>query len=112
VEISYLQKKAKDDPEHYAKFWKAHSKVFKLGYTDFTNLERIAGLMRFNSSANEDAEGLTSFAEYVERAKPDQKEIYYLSGPSREAIESELFEEAEIVMETLEYIDIIIYSIF
>jgi len=87
--LSYLEKKAKDDPEHYAKFWKAHSKVFKLGYTDFTNLERIAGLMRFNSSANEDAEGLTSFAEYVERAKPDQKEIYYLSGPSREAIESD-----------------------
>ncbi|HGY55312.1 MAG TPA: molecular chaperone HtpG [Caldithrix abyssi] len=87
--LSYLEKKAKNDPEHYAKFWKAHGKVFKLGYTDFANLERIAELMRFNSSANDDAEGLTSFAEYVERAKPDQKEIYYLSGPSREAVESD-----------------------
>ena len=87
--LSYLEKKAKNDPEHYAKFWKAHGKVFKLSYTDFANMERIADLMRFNSSANEDAEGLTSFAEYVQRAKADQKEIYYISGPSREAIESD-----------------------
>jgi len=87
--LSFLEKKAKKDSEKYSEFWKAHSKVFKLAYNDYANHERIAGLMRFNSSANEDADGLTSFAEYVERLKDDQKEIYFMSGASREALNSD-----------------------
>jgi molecular chaperone HtpG len=87
--LSYLEKKAKDKPEEYVEFWKAHGKVFKLGYSDYANHEKIADLLRFNSSANEDGEGLTSFAEYLERAKEDQKDIYYISGSSREALNSD-----------------------
>ncbi len=87
--LSYLEKKAKNEPEKYTEFWKEHSKIFKLGYNDYANHERIAELMRFNSSHSENADALTSFAEYVERAKEDQKEIYYLSGASREALEND-----------------------
>lgn len=84
--LSYLAKKAKDEPEHYAEFWKEHGKYFKLGYSDFANLEKYSQLLRFNSSNNEDANGLTSFDEYVSRMKEDQKEIYYHFGPSRAAV--------------------------
>lgn len=84
--LSHLTKKAKNDAEAYEKFWKEHGKVFKMGYGDFTNMEKYKELVRFNSSHLEDAKGLTSFADYVSRMKDGQKEIYYVFGPSREAI--------------------------
>ncbi|MDP2302303.1 MAG: molecular chaperone HtpG [Ignavibacteria bacterium] len=84
--LSYLMRKAKDEPEKYAEYWKEHGKLFKLGYSDFTNMEKYSQLLRFNSSFNEDASGLTSFEEYVSRMKEDQKEIYYHFGPSRSAV--------------------------
>ncbi|KIX11719.1 molecular chaperone HtpG [Dethiosulfatarculus sandiegensis] len=85
--VSHLQKMADKEPERYLEFWREHGKTFKLGYMDFANRERYAELLRFNSSASDDAEGLTSLAEYVERKKTDQNDIYYVSGPSREAFE-------------------------
>jgi len=84
--LSYLIKKAKDDPEKYAEFWKEHGKIFKLGYSDFANLEKYNQLLRFNSSTSTDVNGLTSLEEYVSRLKEDQKEIYYAFGNSRDAI--------------------------
>ncbi|MBN2708279.1 MAG: molecular chaperone HtpG [Calditrichaceae bacterium] len=87
--LSYLQKKAEKEPEKYTEFWKEHGKYFKLGYTDYANHEKYAELLRFDSSALEGSDGLTSLAEYVSRAKKDQKEIYYMSGASREALNSD-----------------------
>ena len=87
--LSFLSKKAKDDPEAYAEFWKVHGKIFKLGYSDYANMEKFAELLRFDSSALEGEGKLTSLAEYVERAKEDQKEIYYITGASREALQSD-----------------------
>ena len=85
--LGYLKEKAEKEPDQYAEFWKEHGKVFKLGYGDFTNHEKFSELLRFNSSSNKSADELTSLAEYAGRMKEDQKEIYYLSGSSREAIE-------------------------
>jgi len=84
--LSYLIKKAKDEPEKFAEFWKEHGRIFKLGYSDYANAEKYTQLLRFNSSSNTDANGLTSFEEYVSRFKEDQKEIYYAIGNSRDAI--------------------------
>ncbi len=84
--LSYLIKKAKDEPEKYAEFWKEHGKYFKLGYSDFANMEKFNELLRFNSSHNSNADELTSFEEYVSRFKEEQKEIYYAFGSSREAV--------------------------
>ena len=84
--LSYLIKKAKDEPEKYSEFWKEHGRYFKLGYTDFTNADKFQQLLRFNSSSNNDADSLTSFDEYVSRFKEDQKEIYYAFGTSRDAV--------------------------
>ncbi|RMH61959.1 MAG: molecular chaperone HtpG [Calditrichaeota bacterium] len=87
--LNHLSKMAKDDKEKYDAFWKEHGKVFKFGYTDYANQEKFAELLRFNSSAMENGDALTSLAEYTERMKEGQKEIYYLTGASREAIESD-----------------------
>ena len=84
--FSHLEKMAKDDADRYNEFWRAHGELFKAGYMDFLNKDKFAGLVRFNSSASEDAQGLTSFADYISRAKEEQKEIYYAYGPSREAL--------------------------
>jgi len=84
--LSYLQKIAKDDKEQFAKFWKEHGQIFKLGYMDFANADKYKSLLRFNSSVSKDADELVSLDEYVERMKKDQKEIYYAQGPSRDAL--------------------------
>lgn len=80
-------KKLGQDKDRYASFWKEHSKRFKLGYMDFANQEAFGELLRFNSSRHDGKDGLISLDEYIETAKDGQKDIYYISGPSREAIE-------------------------
>lgn len=80
-------KKLGQDGDRYASFWKEHAKRFKLGYTDFANQEAFGELLRFNSSRHDDKDGLLSLDDYIATAKEGQKEIYYISGPSREAIE-------------------------
>ena len=84
--LDHLTKMAKDDADRYNEFWHAHGELFKAGYMDFLNKDKFAGLVRFNSSSLDDDKGLTSLADYISRAKEDQKEIYYAYGPSREAL--------------------------
>ncbi|HEM49253.1 MAG TPA: molecular chaperone HtpG, partial [Caldithrix sp.] len=86
--LSHLEKKAKKEDE-YNEFWKAHGRIFKLGYSDYVNQEKFSELLRFDSTAHAEADKLTSLAAYVERAKEDQKEIYYMSGASRDALLSD-----------------------
>jgi len=85
--LSALSKLAKDDKEKYLQFWKEYARIFKMGYTDYANQEKYSELLRFDSSANKESESLTSLTEYVERMKKDQKEIYYMTGSSREALQ-------------------------
>ncbi len=87
--LNFLSKMAKDEPEVFKEFWKEHNRIFKLGYTDFTNQEKFMQILRFNSSSLEDSDSFTSFEEYVSRMKKDQKEIYYIFGNSREAVDSD-----------------------
>ncbi|KAB1440799.1 molecular chaperone HtpG [Pseudodesulfovibrio senegalensis] len=84
--LSHLEKMAADNADRYAEFWKEHGSIFKAGYMDFIHKDRYAKLVRFNSSEQEDADGLTSLADYVSRAREGQKEIYYAYGASREAL--------------------------
>jgi len=85
--LSHLTKVAKDNPERYADFWKEHGKIFKLGYMDFSNMEKYQSLLRFNSSESKDEKELVSLEDYAGRMKKDQKEIFYALGASREAID-------------------------
>jgi len=84
--LSHLAKMAKEDAEKYGKFWNEFSRQFKMGYTDYQNKDKYAELLRFNSSLSGKDDELCSLADYTSRLKPDQKEIYYLFAPSREAV--------------------------
>jgi len=55
--------------------------------------ELLAGLLRFESSMT-DGDAKTSLDEYIDRMKDDQDAIYFLAGPSREAVEQGPFMEA------------------
>ncbi|MEJ2689279.1 MAG: molecular chaperone HtpG [Deltaproteobacteria bacterium] len=108
--LKFLGEQAKKEPEKYTSFWKTFGIFLKEGATqDFTHREELAKLLRFESSKT--AEGkLTSLAEYVERMQEGQKEIYYINGPNREAIESgpyvETFRKRDLeIIYTMEPID-------
>ncbi|XP_077224068.1 heat shock protein 90-6, mitochondrial-like [Tasmannia lanceolata] len=67
-----------ENKEDYEKFWENFGKNLKLGcIEDNENQQRIAPLLRFFSSHSE--EKLISLDEYVERMKPEQKDIYYIA---------------------------------
>lgn len=83
--LSHLEKMAKDDAEKYKRFWQLHGKIFKLGYHDFPNRERVSALLRFNSSTLPDADALTSLDEYMARAPEGQKTFWYVAAPNSEA---------------------------
>ena len=84
--LKFLDKQANDDAEAYAEFYQRFSRYLKEGLVaSFEHQEALAKLLRFESSFTESGK-TTSLPEYVERMKDGQEEIYYLVGPSREAI--------------------------
>ncbi|SON49276.1 molecular chaperone HtpG [Vibrio tapetis] len=81
--LSMLEKIAKKDDEQYLSFWKEFGMVLKEGPAeDFSNKEKIAGLMRFASSEVDNAEQTVSLASYAERMKEGQGKIFYLTADS------------------------------
>ncbi len=85
--LSFLSKMAEKEPGKYKQFWEAHGKIFKLGYSDYANQEKYSKLLRFNSSSCKDEKELISLDDYISRMKKKQKEIYFILGNSRAAIE-------------------------
>ncbi len=78
---------ASSNPESYNQFWKRFGGFLKEGcHSDFANREKFTELLRFDSSIFQEQGSYTSLKEYVERMREDQKEIYYLSGASRQAV--------------------------
>ena len=79
--LDMLEKMAKKEPEQYATFWKAFGSVMKEGPAeDFGNREKIAGLLRFASTAQTDDSEVVSLDAYLERMVEGQDKIYYLTG--------------------------------
>ncbi|KEG13879.1 lipophosphoglycan biosynthetic protein [Trypanosoma grayi] len=73
------EKKAKEPV--YPKFWAQFGKHIRLGILeDANNRGRLAKLLRYVSSKSNGT--LVSLQEYVDRMKPRQKGIYYLTGDS------------------------------
>ena len=82
--LAELDKKAKKEPEEYAKFWKTFGAVLKEGlYEDFERRDDLLALARFRSTG---ADGLVSLKDYVGRMAKGQKEIFYISGDDLEAL--------------------------
>jgi molecular chaperone HtpG len=84
--LDSLQEMQTNEAEKYDQFWKQFGRVIKEGpNVDFDNRDKLVSLCLFESSA--DPEKLTTLKGYVGRMKPDQNAIYYITGPSRRAVE-------------------------
>lgn len=67
------------DAEKYDRFFAEFGAVLKVGVpTDYENRERIAKLLRFRTTSSDGK--LVSLKDYVDRMKPEQEEIYYITG--------------------------------
>ena len=115
--LSELKSMMKKSEEDYLNFYREFGKVLKEGIeVDPTNKDKIKDLLLFESSRTEPGR-YVSFKEYTERMALDQKEIYYITGTSRSAVENsphlEVFKKKEIeVLFMTEPVDEFILSSF
>jgi len=98
--LSELKSMMKKSEEDYLTFYREFGKVLKEGIeVDPTNKDKIKDLLLFESSRTEPGK-YVSLKEYTERMVLDQKEIYYITGTSRGAVENsphlEVFKQKEI----------------
>ena len=87
--LQMLEKMAKNDAEKYQSFWNEFGNVLKEGPAeDFSNREKIAGLLRFASTHNDSDAQTVSLEDYIERMKEGQDKIYYVTADSLQAAKS------------------------
>jgi molecular chaperone HtpG len=78
---------AKDEPPRYAAFWSEFGRVLKEGLAiDWKHKDEIAALCRFEAHSTEPGKTI-SLEQYIAAMPADQKEIYYITGPNRRAVE-------------------------
>jgi len=84
--LGLMETMAKNEPEQYASFWKEFGNVIKEGPAeDYANLERIAKLLRFASTAGDGDSQSVSLEDYVSRMQEGQDKIYYITADNYNA---------------------------
>jgi molecular chaperone HtpG len=85
--LDALQSTKEQEADQYLKYWEQFGRALKEGVSsDYDNKDRLVSLLLFQSS--QDAEKLTPLKDYVSRMKPEQNEIYYLTGETRSVVEN------------------------
>ncbi len=81
--LDLLERLVKDDADKYRTFWAAFGSVFKEGVVeDPGNREKIATLLRFNSTQSDGLEPDRSLDQYLEGMTAEQDTVYYLTADS------------------------------
>jgi len=81
-----------EDKDNFKKFYEQFGKNMKLGiHEDSTNRKKLAEFLRYYTSSS--GEEWSSLKEYVGRMKENQKQIYYITGESRDSVKNSSFVE-------------------
>ena len=81
-----------ENAEDYKKFYEQFGKNLKLGiHEDNTNRNKLADFLRFHTSKS--GEDTASLKDYVSRMKEGQKDIFYITGESKQAVSNSPFLE-------------------
>jgi molecular chaperone HtpG len=83
--LSAIKDVQTERPEDYRTFWTQFGRVLKEGLmSDFDNRDTLLGISSFASTHSD--EEPTTLAEYVERMKDGQEQIFYATGESRQQV--------------------------
>ncbi len=86
--LGTLDEMRRKEEDKYLQFYKELGAILKEGVSnDYTNREKIADLLLFESTKTEEGQ-YTTLAKYLENLQPDQDAIYYLAGETREIVEN------------------------
>ena len=96
--LSELESLKNRDRFKYNIFWKEFGIPMKEGlYQDFENREKLLELVQYKSTKAED---YTTLSEYVDRMKPEQTSIYYITGGKEQLLRNspllEIYKEKDI----------------
>ena len=87
--LDMLAKLASNEPEKYQQFWDGFGRVLKEGPAeDPDNRDKLAGLLRFATTASDTDAADQSLADYIARKQADQDQIYYITADSFAAAKS------------------------
>lgn len=92
--LSTLSDLKEKEYDQYLTFWKEFGPVLKEGlHFDYANKEKLQELILFQSTRTAEGE-YVSLKDYVERMPEAQKEIYYITGEDKSALEQSPLLEA------------------
>jgi molecular chaperone HtpG len=87
--LDMLSKLAKKEPEQYQTFWNEFGTVLKEGPAeDFSNREKMAGLLRFATTQTGEQSQNVSLDDYLARMKEGQSKVYYITADNFMAAKS------------------------
>ena len=83
--VGELETLGDKEPENFSRIWDAFGPVIKEGiYEDFERREKLLSLARFNTTQGEKR----TLKQYIAELKPNQTEIYFLTGVTAERLRS------------------------
>ncbi|ALG69189.1 molecular chaperone HtpG [Beggiatoa leptomitoformis] len=87
--LGALENLANNEPEKYATFWREFGKVLKEGIVDdHSNREKVAKLLRFSTTHDDNNQPAISLEQYIGRMKEGQEKIYYITAETFAAAKS------------------------